>query len=442
MKLTQVWLGMKTLGPYIRFLSEPKRRNFAASVLSFLSGQGSIFLAQSYLLVSSQTDLLGEFGIAFLLQTLLIQIADWGGQTVIARETVTHTLGSGMRAYYLLSRYRLRIAILVSLIVITALQFSTWGMPVLTRNYLMVSVWAMIPHSRNMYGLFDGMGHSGLTGASISVPFIATSVSLPICATFSRSDAGFALGSVFLVSSLLSLTFQLYVFRLLSGVASVTQVSDASTNTSNPKISLFVEGAACLLTTIPGQLFYRMQVAAAGLGGAGAVGVFIYAKQVVSGLMQLTMFARRVELREFAVATSNSQKIPFTHIFRSWSVILSALFVTLSFLTAFLAGRFDWQFKSVPWTIYILSPTILSNAVCLLCIQWLIYKNRSTEAVLVTVIPTIVGGGVVFPATSAFGLAGTASTEIGIHLVQIGIILYLASNPFPLSAVDSRPNHA
>ena len=69
----------------IATLRSAKSLNFAMLLASFGFGQGSLFLANSYLMLERRHELVSNFGAAYALITFLLFITEWGGAVYMAR---------------------------------------------------------------------------------------------------------------------------------------------------------------------------------------------------------------------------------------------------------------------------------------------------------------------------------------------------------------------
>lgn len=262
--------------------------NAALLIASFAIGQGSIFLAQTWLIHRGALDLLAAFATHFSFAILTLGIVDFGAPVVVARRislAEDRALAEvARRCYWQASAVRLGIALLLSL---AALSYAWLGGDGFSRAYIPAAVPALLISAFNATGVFDGLGLSGISGLTGMLAYIASAIALVAVGT-NLADAGVVLGSALSLGYATAVGAQLVVLWRLGCSMRVAPVTVAACGT------FAREGLGVLLASLPGQLSFRFQivVCAAVLGQAG-VGLFIYGRQIAAAASQVLEFVRR-----------------------------------------------------------------------------------------------------------------------------------------------------
>ncbi len=262
--------------------------NAALLILSFAVGQGSIFLAQTWLIHRGALDLLSAFATHFSFAILALMIVDFGAPVVVARRISlagdSEVLDLARRCYWQASAVRLGVAFVLSL---TALIYAWFGGDGFSRTYVPAAVPALLISAFNAAGVFDGLGLSGISGLTGMLAYIASAIALVVAGAQS-ADAGVILGVALSLGYAVAVVTQLAVLWRLGCPMRVVKVSVVD-------CSAFArEGLGVLLAILPGQLSFRFQivVCAAVLGQAG-VALFVYGRQIAAAASQVLEFVLR-----------------------------------------------------------------------------------------------------------------------------------------------------
>jgi hypothetical protein len=344
--------------------------NLALLLGGFGLGQGSIFVAQTWLVAIGDYHFLAAFGTHFLFAVLGIFGVDAGSITTLARHAAASSRDAdGQRqlwqAFCATSMVRLALAlVMVTAAIVYALSPAADDF---SRNYALLAAPAFLIVAGNAAGLLDGFRFSGVSGVSAAIPYAMSALVLTLVRHASPDTAGVALGAAFSVGCLLTVVVQWIVLARL-GSRPKLQVTTAR----GLRIAVR-EAGAMLGVVLPGQLYGRAQlVLSATYLGPETTALFLYAKQLVSAAIQVVQFIQRVEFPTLVARLS----VPTANLFRT---ILNAqklmaacgIVATLAVLVAGLvAVRWpESRFNAVGPLVSAFAPTILTSTVLLIMIQ-------------------------------------------------------------------------
>lgn len=300
--------------------------NLALLVLGFGIGQGSLFIAQSYLILSGNTELLANFGILFSLLTLGVICVDNGCATILAQVVARRSTDPSQRnlvwaKYWELTTVRLAIALAVIAVSLSYLLVSRLEGSFVT-NYLVFGSPALLAWAFNTSGILDGLGRSGFSGLVSALPYVLSSAALLAVRDSDPTFAGRILGSMFSIGYLGTASSQMVLlfrhgWKIRRLRPSLHAVLDASW-----------ECAAMLASLVPGQIYFRIQLLICSTFlGHEATAAVIYVKQIVSAVIQLIGLIRRTEFPETVRNLEKGSGNELINILRSQNrSILAALF--------------------------------------------------------------------------------------------------------------------
>jgi len=351
--------------------------NLGMLIGGFGLGQGSIFLIQTWLVATGQTELLARFGTHFSFAILGIVAVEAGSLTILSAQIARQIHGGGARSdvwrsYWETTVFRLTIAAL--LIAAAAATLTLWTLPDFSRNYLAWSMPALLIWAFNGAGFLDGLQKSGISGVTGSIAYVASAVALFLARDLPPAQAGAWTGAAFSIGYALTLVAQ-FVALAASGwrPAWVTPSRDGITRA-------FVEEGSMLAGLLPGQLYFRAQLAIAALAlGHNATALLVYAKQIVGAASQIAGFARRVEFPRLVQAVSGDPSLgarATLHIQRS-SLAIAAIFALAIALTGLAVGAMASGFAAEAWSfLAIFCITVLSESVGQALAQGLFARSR------------------------------------------------------------------
>lgn len=264
-------------------------------ILTYGLAQGSLFLAQSWVVAQGELAFLGEFGSAFTFAIFALYIVDWGGQLVLARRELSEKDAVNRARFFwafVLARLLIAIPLATAAVAGWALGGSSfWGV------YALWFAPALIINTLNASGTLDGMGRSGIGGGCNMLPPLLSACAIPIALAAGEPMRPVILGSAMAIGAVAMVVLQ-HISLALLGKA----IRWARPN-SGELVATFREGGVMMIALLPSYAFYRIQVAISlALLGATPTALFIYAKQVVNGFMQVVNFARRAEITRISEA--------------------------------------------------------------------------------------------------------------------------------------------
>lgn len=348
--------------------SARNRLNFVLLVASFAAGQGTIFVAQSWLLANGRLALLAAFGTHFSFAIFSVLLVDLGAITVLARDTVRSTPDSDRmsiwRCYWQMTICRSGVAATMAVIAIYIALFWSDGF---TSAYILSALPGIFLWAFNIVGILDGLRLSGLSGLTGAPPYLTSGLALLVAVDQDPVIAGLLLGGGLSLGYILALAGQMFALTT-SGYqvqrAPITLAGVRETGRS---------GIGALLTTLPGQAYFRLQLvlSTAALGPA-TTAVFLYAKQTITAFAQLIGFLRRVEFPDLVSRLNAGTPTPIRTILSTQRV--GTLLAAGCSAFAGLAGTFIWVHLPSPtsdagFAIMVFAPSILTGALSISFIQ-------------------------------------------------------------------------
>ncbi len=263
--------------------------NAGLLIISFGLGQGSIFLAQTWLVNRGELELLARFGTCFSFAILAFMFIDWGAVTSVARRvSVAYDKGDTTEircCFWSAGIVRLGVAITIASV---ASCYALWTRDGFTNAYIIAAAPALVFWAFNATGILDGLKLSGLSGLTGIVTYLCSAAILLPASRLTPDGAGLALGAALSVGCGLSVTLQLLVLRKFG--LSFVRISISRERCKE----LAREGASVLLTVLPGQLSFRFQIVICSLFlGQGATAIFLYGRQIAAAGSQMLEFVRR-----------------------------------------------------------------------------------------------------------------------------------------------------
>jgi O-antigen/teichoic acid export membrane protein len=387
--------------------------NVTFMLLGAALGQGSLFIAQSWLIVTGKAEFLGQFAILFLASTLAYQIADWGGMPILARAAASRsspreeTELEALLASVIVTRAG------VSLILFCAeIGFFLHSSDPFAAQYILWSSFGLLLWPMNTAGILDGEGQTGLSAFTSALPLAASGGALGLVQGLSDAAAGAVLGSAYSAGSIICVAAQI-ALRRTNFCWSVVLVQ-------RPRWGWFLRvGGTIALGTIPGQLFYRAQVYVAAVIGPDVAGFVAYTKQIVNAFGQLGGFFRRAEFP--SLVKELEQHVSVSRMFRvqAQGIAFSAVSCLLLLVSSELFAS-HWP-GGVRITILFFAPVIITNALLLILYQGLLALGRYEVAAAIVSGIAVLGALLSVVGAWYFGLAGLALAEMATHIV--GVIL-------------------
>ncbi|MDM9626077.1 hypothetical protein QTL95_09225 [Rhizobium sp. S152] len=416
----------------------PATGNAALLVASFGIGQGSLFLAQTWLVGQGAFVLLTHFGVSFSFTILALMLVDCGAVTTIARRIALADADQRAavigQCYWHASLFRFCVAAGVSL---AALSYVALSNDVFDCAYLLSVLPALFIWAFNAAGVLDGLalgGLSGLTGVPIyAVPALA----LLFVADQPRGMAGTVLGAALSLGAMLTIALQIAILRRLghAPVPARIKLSEAA---------FFArEGMGVLLAVVPGQVSFRFQILVCSLFlGELTTAIFLYGRQITVAFSQVLEFIRRAHfpqlVRELRGGEREVGRLFRTQRLASWlAFLLSLAMLGAGYLMAVLL---DGPAAEAALVVALFSVGVFTGAISQTLSQAGQALGRYRVVAWAAGAAMLAG----FAASSLFGwawgLAGLALAEVvthGVVVVMVWAIVFRRSARFPVLAVSS-----
>lgn len=264
-----------------------KYLNFGALIGSFAVGQGSLFFAQSYLVVSDNLHLLAKFGTSFSVLILAVMLVDFGYSTLLAK-AASHEDSIELAQQYT-SAVIVRLTIAGTIAAAFLITFRLGGQDNFFVDY---SGWAfagVFAWSFNCTGILDGKRVSAVNGLSSTLPYLFSATALVFAKFVDEKSAarltGGALASGYICAVIVQI---LYLTKL-----------DMMPSLYRPRLRVIIKSAtnagSSLASIISPQLYFRAQLAiSAFFLPPQATALLVYTKQITASASQISAFLRRV----------------------------------------------------------------------------------------------------------------------------------------------------
>ncbi|QPF94560.1 hypothetical protein [Bradyrhizobium commune] len=333
-------------------------------------GQGAVFLTQTWLIAAGEYRLLASFGTHFLFAVLGSLAVDAGSNTTLARHAASAS-GSAAKelsqAFWNASVFRMLLA--MALIVAASIYAFAFAPDGFSRNYVLFAAPGLLFVACNAAGLLDGFKFSGISGTSAAFPYAVSALVLIATRHASPDTAGAALGAAFAGGSLLMVVVQWIALVKLGWRP------HAPTTTMRGLRRAAREGGAMLWVLLPPQIYGRAQVVlSATYFGAETTALFLYAKQVATGALQIVAFVQRVEFPTLVACLSGHNENPVGTALRVQKLVAATgiSFTAAVSAAGLIAAQFPGsKFSAVAPLLSAFAPTILTVTAVVMMMQGL-----------------------------------------------------------------------
>lgn len=290
-----------------------------ALATGFAIGQGAMFLAQTWLILSGELDIVGRVGLALAGLSLAQVIADCGGTFLLARHAA-----QGRGREYLASanlvRFAVGLAATTILLVVALLAADPVERAVLLGGVASVIIWSL-----NLAGLLDGIGRTQSSGPIGSLSWFFAACGLALFDISQPVRSGILVGGLFSIGTAVSVILQ---YR----IAHRAGYTLASLRISAVLVREFArEAGYYTFANVPAQMYGRgLILLAKTFLGAEVAGGVVYARNLITAAMQGITFIRRVEfpaLARHSAEAGYSLRTAFRH--QWWSIAGSFVFLSL-----------------------------------------------------------------------------------------------------------------
>jgi hypothetical protein len=417
--------GLREQGAFRRLV------NLVLLIGGFGLGQGSIFLAQTYLVATGRTELLALFGTHFSVAMLGIIAVEAGSLTILSAQIARLLVAQGderelWRVYWETTVYRLTMAI--ALIIGLLIFYALVPLPAFSASYLIGVLPALLIWAFNGAGFLDGLQKSGISGITGSIAYIASAVALVLSLKAEPGNAGLITGGA------LSLGYGLTVLVQFTALGILGWRPRFERPTSQGIRKAFIEETSMLAGLAPGQLYFRAQLAIASLFlGATATAMLVYAKQIIGAASQISGFARRIEFPRMVQAVAGNPRIPIASLVGIQKIsfaIAGGLAAIILVASLIIISRFD-GFTEQAWAfLAFFCVTILTEAVGQSLVQAMFARNLFHSAAVARIIAVVVAIGFGYLFVTLLGSKVFIASDLVSHAIVISLSYFWLKRNF------------
>lgn len=399
--------------------------NLGMLIGGFGLGQGSIFIVQTWLVAKGETEMLALFGTHFSFAILGIVAVEAGSLTILSAQIARQVHSGGAahevwRAYWETTVFRAAVAVL--LIAIGAIALALWPLPDFSRSYLLWSLPAMLIWAFNAAGFLDGLQKSGVSGLTGSIAYVASAVALFFVRDFTPAVAGAWTGAAFSIGYALTVIAQCVALAVSGWRTAWVTPSAAGIRRA------FIEEGSMLAGLLPGQLYFRAQLAIAAFAlGHNATAVLVYGKQIVGAASQIAGFARRVEFPRLVQAVAGNPALGAGQTMRIQrsSLAIAAAFAVMIALAALAVLAFAHGFAVEAWGFLALfCVTVLSESVGQALVQGLFARSRYHAAAVTRILAVALAVVFGYVFVGVFGVRVFVLSDLLSHAIVITLSLW------------------
>ncbi|MBP1851498.1 hypothetical protein [Rhizobium halophytocola] len=413
--------------------------NVALLVGGYGIGQGSMFIAQTWLLARGELGLLAFFGTSFAFAILAIILVEAGSIIVLARLTVQNLDADPgwqaiWRCYWETSVFRASVAVIV--VLAGLFYLAVIGADRQTTGFALCFVPAIAIWAFNGAGLIDGLSLSGLSGLTGSLPYVAAAIGLFIVSTTEPQSYGVILGAGLSIGYGLTVVAHFVILWRLGHRPRLVMPSRYGLRRS------FADGLSLISTQAPGQLYFRYQLLLShwflGLDGTA---LFIYGKQIVTAFIQLLTFVRRTEFPGLVARLNGGSGDRIQAIFqeqRLGNYLAFCLFACVACAGAGIYAFGGTTAAPAGFAIAALAPTIFSNTLSLAFNQGLSALGLYPQLVRSTALAMTTGALVSTTLGATLGILGFAIADMLQHVTSLTLNIRTIRHRPPAAASDTR----
>lgn len=284
-------------------------------VLGFILGQGAMFLAQTYLIINQEFELVASVGIGVGLLSLVQWVSDGGG-VFITSKLVEESRFHGEFTSFSLARAAIGILFSGALIGLTFTDIINEAVKsILYFSPIIGFLWAF-----NLTGLADNKEKNKYLGPLSGLPWFLSAMALillyEVGGSFTIVGLAYSLGIIILIIvqylilrkelDLLALPTKIKIFELITNVI---QYNIAY---------IFSQGYARTLPIIVDNFL-----------GQKIAGIFIYTKNFINAVGQLIIFTRRIEFSNLVKQAKKNLTFSMILKYQKLSLVISTIFLFL-----------------------------------------------------------------------------------------------------------------
>ena len=418
-------VGLREQGAFRRLV------NLGLLIGGFGIGQGSIFLAQTYLVATGRTELLALFGTHFSFAMLGIIIVEAGSLTILSAQIARLLVAQGdehdlWRVYWETTVYRLTMAglLIAGLLIFRAL----FPLPAFSANYLIATLPALLIWAFNGAGFLDGLQKSGISGITGSIAYVASAVALLLALDATPAQAGLITGAALSIGYGVTVIVQFTALYLLGWRARFQRPTRGGIRKA------FIEETSMLAGLAPGQLYFRAQLALASVFlGATATAMLVYAKQIIGAASQISGFARRIEFPRMVQAVAGNPRIGIAALVGIQKIsfaIAGGLAAIILVASLIIISRFD-GFTEQAWAfLAFFCVTILTEAVGQSLVQAMFARNLIHSAAIARIVAVAVAIGFGYLFVTMAGSKVFILSDLVSHAIVISLSYFWLKRSF------------
>ncbi|MDX1811393.1 MAG: hypothetical protein R3240_05570 [Gammaproteobacteria bacterium] len=260
-----------------------KFKQFSLIISGFALGQGSMFLAQTWLVVQEQFELLASIGIGLGILSLLQWAADCGGIYLLPKQLEEENF---QQKFWAFVAARLVFSILFIALVLVALN--SIAINAITYSMVLYGSLSAIIWSFNIAGILDSKQLNRIAGPMSGLCWVFAAI--PVVALADSKYLGETIGIAFSLGLLVTLLIQFKSIRQ----------TDINLAPCVPHTRLikeqFIKGSTYNGAYISSQAYGRIiPILVDKLIDSFSAGIYVYAKNIANTVSQFVEFSRRVE---------------------------------------------------------------------------------------------------------------------------------------------------
>lgn len=404
--------------------------NVAMLVVGYGAGQGSVFLAQTWLIAEHRLRLLALFGTHFSFAIFGILLVEGGSLITLARhsaEIMAQELEQPCRERMMwrklweVSAFRIALALTIVFLIFCGVASGLFDD--FSQNYALCAAPAFLIWAFSATGCLDGLKLSGISGISGSVAYVVSAIALFFVRNMPISLSGVVLGCAFTIGFFLTVCVQyaaLYFagwklrFERPTRIGIITAARD---------------GTMLLGSTLPGQFYFRGQLLLSSvLLGQNATAILVYVKQLIAAAAQLIGFIRRVEFPNLVNRLRSGSRSPLETIMRTQR-LGTWLSVAIALVTCVAGISLNFINTGLPRDLGVYLPmfaiTIVTSSIVLALGQGLSALGMYSSLFVRSIASTAVGLAFSFVLIVPLGIVGILIADVFSALVG-GIVLVIS----------------
>lgn len=391
-------------------LIETRLFRIGGLIAGFGLGQGSMFLAQSWLVATGRIAMLGEIGLGLAVLSLVQWAADWGGTLLLSRHAATEE-----SLDYIRSAIAVRVCLIAPILGVTVVAAAYTQSP-LVSGMIWGGSGAGLFWAFNLTGYLDGKAKSTLSGPISGLAWLTAAIGLIVAPTQPQFYAGMVIGSCYAAGTAATV-FIHYAIAARTGVP----ISPGAPTIANMR-RFAVEATLYCLSDLPAQIYGRsiILVVTSQLG-VQIAGIYVYIRQIVIAVAQGLNIMTRVEFPRIARHLRESVTNVGTILEMQVASIVVAILIALSLVmfAIYFPSTIPPDFKPILQYLPLFSVLIPLGLVSLVLGQAIVVQRATIYYALVMLTSMIISIISIFTLVGLLGLLSIALIESMMYIMQI-----------------------